>query len=294
MTALGIDIGSRYIKAALLERGEWVRFYKAENGFDSLEKCRRILEEMPADRVMATGYGRHLLEVHGNVPTVTEIKAFARGARLLFPACRTILDIGGQDTKVIALNEKGSVCKFEMNDRCAAGTGKFLEIMAKGLGYSVEEFGASALDARREIQLSSMCTVFAESEVISLNARGVAREDIAMAIHRAISTRVAAMAGRIPLHGEVIFAGGCAYNPCLKVLLGKALKMELRVPPAPEMAGAMGAALIAEEEASRQKCLGFQHACNQNEGENPYEDRLPRTELPAAGSRDQKSTGTIG
>ncbi len=109
MRTLGIDVGSRFIKAALREGDEWVRFQKMENGIDSLEKSRRILEEMPAERVIATGYGRGLLEVHGDIPTVTEIKAFARGVRACFPRSRTIIDIGGQDTKVIALNENGSV-----------------------------------------------------------------------------------------------------------------------------------------------------------------------------------------
>ncbi len=260
MRALGIDIGSRFIKAALLEGSDWVRFHKTENGIDSLEKSRRILEEMPAERVIATGYGRGLLEVHGDIPTVTEIKAFARGARACFPGSRTIIDIGGQDTKVIALDEKGSVRKFEMNDRCAAGTGRFLEIMAGNLGYGLEEFGAAALSARREIQLSSMCAVFAESEVVSLNARGVPREEVAMAIHRAIVNRVAAMAGRIPLQDDVIFAGGCAYNPCLKALLERALKRNIRVAQAPEMAGAIGAALIAAGGASRRESAGVQPA----------------------------------
>ena len=171
------------------------------------------------------------------------------GQEPVFPSCRTIIDIGGQDTKVIALNEKGNVWKFEMNDRCAAGTGKFLEIMARSLGFSLEEFGAEALTARQEIQLSSMCTVFAESEVVSLSAKGVAREEIAMAIHRAIINRVAAMAKRFPLQDEVIFAGGCAYNPCLKGLLEKTLERMIHVAPVPEMTGALGAALWAEEDS---------------------------------------------
>jgi len=248
MKALGIDIGSRYIKGALVENGKGINYQKAETGFNPLERCTEILKEMPADRVIATGYGRHLLEVHGNIRTITEIKAFAKGSRSFFPGCHTIIDIGGQDTKVIALNEKGSVWKFEMNDRCAAGTGKFLEIMAKNLGYSLEEFGIAALTANQEIQLSSMCTVFAESEVVSLTAKGVAREEIAMAIHRAIITRVASMAKRFPLQDEIVFAGGCAYNPCLKGLLEQSLKKPVQVASLPEMTGALGAALFAEEE----------------------------------------------
>ena len=248
MKALGIDIGSRFIKGALVEKGKWVDFKRSETSFDPLEKCNEMLKEMPADRVIATGYGRHLLEVHGDVKTITEIKAFARGARVFFSNCQTIIDIGGQDTKVIALNDQGNVSKFEMNDRCAAGTGKFLEIMAKNLGYSLEEFGSKALTAHQEIQLSSMCTVFAESEVVSLTAKGVAREEIAMAIHRAIINRVASMAKRFPLRDEVVFAGGCAHNPCLKTLLEQNLKRNIYVASIPEMTGAIGAALFAEQD----------------------------------------------
>jgi predicted CoA-substrate-specific enzyme activase len=247
MKALGIDIGSRYIKGALVEKGEWIDFKRSETTFNPLEKCNEMLKEMPADRVIATGYGRHLLEVHGDVRTITEIKAFAKGARAFFPNCRTIIDIGGQDTKVIALNEQGNVWKFEMNDRCAAGTGKFLEIMAKNLDYSLEEFGSKALTARQEIQLSSMCTVFAESEVVSLTAKGVEREEIAMAIHRAVINRLASMAKRFSLREEVVFAGGCAHNPCLKKLLEQSLKRNIRVGSVPEMTGALGAALFAEQ-----------------------------------------------
>jgi len=248
MKALGIDIGSRYIKGALVEKGKWVDFKRVETSFNLLQRCNEMLRELPADRVIATGYGRHLLEVHGDIKTITEIKAFARGARAFFSNCRTILDIGGQDTKVIALNEHGNVWKFEMNDRCAAGTGKFLEIMAKNLGYSLEEFGSRALTGRQEIQLSSMCTVFAESEVVSLTAKGVAREEIALAIHRAIINRVTSMAKRFPLQEEVIFAGGCAHNPCLKTLLEQSLRRIIRVGSIPEMTGALGAALLAEED----------------------------------------------
>jgi (R)-2-hydroxyacyl-CoA dehydratese activating ATPase len=246
MRSLGIDIGSRHIKAALIDGGECIAFRQTATSFNPLEKCKTILSEMPAERVIATGYGRHLLEVHGDIKTITEIKAFARGARVYFPRCRTIIDIGGQDTKIIALNEEGNIWKFEMNDRCAAGTGKFLEIMAKNLGYPLEDFGSKALTARQDIQLSSMCTVFAESEVISLTARGIEREEIAMAIHKAIINRVSAMAKRFPLENEVVFAGGCAYNPCLKELLQRSLQKEIHVALAPEMTGALGAALFAD------------------------------------------------
>ena len=250
MKALGIDIGSRYIKAALVADGRLISFDRRETGCEPLESCRQILGEMGADRVMATGYGRHLLEVHGDIPTVTEIKAFARGARELFPACRTVIDIGGQDTKVIILDEAGRVKKFEMNDRCAAGTGKFLEVMARTLGYDLATFGAVAPEEGEEIQISSMCTVFAESEVVSLIARGVSRSRIATSIHRAVAARVAGMVKRFPAEEEIVFAGGCAHSPLLRGMLEKSLGKRLFVPRVPEITGALGAALCAEQDVA--------------------------------------------
>lgn len=247
MRALGIDIGSRFIKAALLENRELAAFKTVETSFDPLERCKKILDEMSADNVIATGYGRHLLEVHADIRTITEIKAFARGARMMFPSCRTIIDIGGQDTKVISLGEAGRVKKFEMNDRCAAGTGKFVEIMAKALGYGMGEFGAISPEGRAEIQINSMCTVFAESEVISLITKGADREDIAFALHRSVANRVASMARRSAVEDEVIFAGGCARNALIRKLLEKGLERKIRVAQNPEITGALGAALYAQE-----------------------------------------------
>lgn len=249
MRALGIDIGSRFIKLALVEKGCLISYKKAETSFNPLDGCYDLLRNMQADRIIATGYGRHLLEVHSDTKTITEIKAFARGARALFPNCRTIIDIGGQDTKVISLDERGNVRKFEMNDRCAAGTGKFLEIMANALGYPIEEFGSENFNNYyKEIQISSMCTVFAESEVISLISKGVSRQDITMAIHRAIANRVVAMLKRIPVEDDVVFAGGCANNGCLKEMLELSISKTIKVASIPEITGALGAALYAEQE----------------------------------------------
>jgi predicted CoA-substrate-specific enzyme activase len=198
-------------------------------------------------RVIATGYGRHLFEVYEEARTITEIKAFAKGSRALFPECRTVIDIGGQDTKVISLDEKGCVRKFEMNDKCAAGTGKFLEVMAKTLGYSIEDFGKRRVHKNREIKINSMCTVFAESEVISLIAKGEDREAISVALHMLTANRVLSMLQRIPVIEDVVFAGGCAGNQCLRELLGHILEKQVHVAEAPELTGALGAALYAIE-----------------------------------------------
>jgi len=147
MRLAGIDIGSRTIELVVVQGGEIVETRQADSGFDPMARAMEMLQGVNHDHIMATGYGRHLFELSFDAPTVTEIKAYAVGAKALFPGVRTILDIGGQDSKAISLNGSGKVIKFEMNDRCAAGTGKFLEIMAHILGYSPDQFGVGALGA---------------------------------------------------------------------------------------------------------------------------------------------------
>jgi predicted CoA-substrate-specific enzyme activase len=241
----GIDIGSRTIKLVIVEDGEIITSSIADTTHDPLEQCERLMAQTSFDRILATGYGRHFFETHFDVPTVTEIKAFARGAKEIFPGCRTILDIGGQDTKAIALDEKGRVFKFEMNDRCAAGTGMFLEVIAKTLGYELEEFGTEALKGEGNIQINSMCTVFAQSEVTSLLAKRQKRENIAYGIHAAILNRTLSLLKRVSTTPDIVFAGGVARNPCLKYLLDEALVLEIKVPKDPQIVGAYGAAMIA-------------------------------------------------
>jgi len=145
------------------------------------------------------------------------------------------------------VNADGRVTKFEMNDRCAAGTGKFLEIMAKTLGYTLDEFGMKALEATMDIQISNMCTVFAESEVTSLLAKGEDRQDIALGLHRSVARRAAAMLRRVSQEEPVIFAGGVAKNSCMHQLLEHRLGKNIHVPEDPQMVGAYGAALLAQK-----------------------------------------------
>ena len=242
----GIDIGSRSVELVVLEGGFVASAMMTASGFDPLASAEALLEDVAYDRLIATGYGRHLLEVARDIETVTEIKAYAEGARRMHPHCRTVLDIGGQDVKAISIGENGRVQKFEMNDRCAAGSGKFLEIMAHTLGYSMEEFGAAALAATEELTLNSMCTVFAESEVTSLLHKGAAREDIALAVHHSIVKRAVGMLGRVSVTEPLLFAGGGALNPCTRKVLEKTLGIAVHVPDQPQMLGALGAALIAQ------------------------------------------------
>ena len=247
MQFAGIDIGSRTIKLVVVENGQMIHSAITDTTHDPLEQCKRLIDQVSFDNILATGYGRHFFETHFDAPTVTEIKAFARGAKALFPGCRTILDIGGQDTKAIALDERGNVSKFEMNDRCAAGTGMFLEVIAKTLGYDLDEFGKEALKAEGNIQINSMCTVFAQSEVTSLLARRQKREDIARGIHMAILNRTLSLLKRVSTTPDIVFAGGVAKNPCLRLLLIDTLGYEVKVPQNPQMVGAYGAAIIARE-----------------------------------------------
>jgi predicted CoA-substrate-specific enzyme activase len=245
MRSAGIDIGSRTIEVVVMEDGRVVETKQSDSGFDPLKEALKLLDGAQHDRIMATGYGRHLLEVALDAPTVTEIKAYAVGTLFLVPDARTILDIGGQDSKAISLSESGRVVKFEMNDRCAAGTGKFLEVMARALGFTIEEFGKQALKARKDIQISSMCTVFAESEVTSLLAKGEDRLDIALGLHRSVVRRASGMLKRVSEQGPMVFAGGVARNHCMHRLLEETLQTEVAVPENPQMVGALGAALIA-------------------------------------------------
>lgn len=241
----GIDIGSRTVKLALLANGEIERTAVRDATHDPMAVCRELLDGVAVDRTVATGYGRHLFASHADAEVITEIKAVALGARRLHPACRAILDVGGQDTKVVALDEHGGVRKFEMNDRCAAGTGRFLEVMAVALGYTMAEFVSAAAAAGGARKLNSMCTVFAESEVISEVARGTDRDELALGIHRAIAERSSAMLRRMPLADDVLFCGGAAKNDCLRDLVAVAVGRPLHRTSDPQVVAAVGCALHA-------------------------------------------------
>jgi predicted CoA-substrate-specific enzyme activase len=243
---IGIDVGSRSIELVLLESGQVVHQAKLPTTFDPLAQCHRLLDDLPPARIVATGYGRKLLVEHlkhHRATAITEIQAYALGAHHLDPGVRTVLDIGGQDTKAISLADTGKVVKFEMNDRCAAGTGKFLEFMATALQVPLEDFGGFALSADKRIQINSMCTVFAESEATSLMARGEKPANIALGLHLAIVQRTLAMLRRVGVVERVLFAGGVAHNPCVRHLLEESLGMPVMVPEQPDLVGALGAAL---------------------------------------------------
>ncbi|MFW8600644.1 acyl-CoA dehydratase activase [Desulfobacterota bacterium M19] len=242
---VGIDLGSRTIKLAVVRGGEIVDEQLVESGFDPCTQARGMLEKYGAEKIVATGYGRHLAREHFAHEVITEIKAHALGARYFFPLCRTVIDIGGQDSKVIGLDKDGRVSNFQMNDKCAAGTGRFLEIMAASLGFRLNDFGAAALKSKTEVTINSMCTVFAESEVISMKNRGIPAVDIAGAVHHSVVNRLAAMLERLGYEEEIVFSGGVARNPCIGHMLRERLGGRARIisPAAPDLMGAVGAAL---------------------------------------------------
>lgn len=247
MRAAGIDIGSRSIELVVLENGRITETRYADTTFDPATAAGNLIKDACFDTIVATGYGRNLFEIEFEGETVTEIKAHARGVRHVFAEAEAILDIGGQDSKVIRIGESGKIIKFEMNDRCAAGTGKFLEIMARNLGFDVDEFGDAALLQEEELAVNSMCTVFAESEVTSLLARGEDRLKIVRGLHSSVARRAISMLNRVSASGPVVFTGGVANNPGVVRILEDLSGRPILVPENPHMTGALGAALIAAD-----------------------------------------------
>jgi predicted CoA-substrate-specific enzyme activase len=250
MISAGIDIGSRTVKLVVVENGEIILARKDLNSYNPLEVCKKIIDGIQYDTITATGYGRNLFRNHFDCRVISEIKAFAVGAGKVCPDCRTILDIGGQDTKAISLNETGHIDRFEMNDKCAAGTGKFLEIMATALGFGMEEFITAGSSTRNAVKINSMCTVFAESEVISMLAQGHDRAEIARGIHETICRRSAAMLKRVYVGGRIAFFGGVAMNSCVSDILSQEIGSDLFVPEDPQIVGALGCAYITTTKES--------------------------------------------
>lgn len=242
MHKAGIDIGSRTIKLAIIKNSVLSDFWVTDTGIDPVSKIKKLLKGHKFDEIAATGYGRYLAQTHVGCKVITEIKAHALGADFIFPGCRTVIDIGGQDSKIISC-EDGTVKSFEMNDRCAAGTGRFLEVMSTNLGYTIEEFSQQALEAKESVKINSMCTVFAESEVVSLISEGKNAKNIALGVHQSILNRIISMMGRTGAEPPVVFTGGVAKNRCMTALLEKNLGIKLLVPEEPQITGAVGAAL---------------------------------------------------
>ncbi len=252
----GIDAGSRAIKVVLIgdNGSEIIAKGQADQGVEQDRLACRLFEQVLAESgvhrpevrcVVATGYGRDAISIANT--TITEITCHAVGVRHLVPAAQTIIDIGGQDSKLVRLDRNGRVRDFAMNDRCAAGTGRFLEVVADRLGLSLGDLGPMAAQSSSPAAISSMCVVFAETEIIGLLAGGRAREDIVAGVQTAIASRIVAMAGR-NVEAPIIFTGGVARVSGMEAALQAALGQPVVIAPEPQMTGALGAALLARRQ----------------------------------------------
>ncbi|MBC7223118.1 MAG: 2-hydroxyglutaryl-CoA dehydratase [Anaerolineae bacterium] len=261
---LGVDIGALTVKVALVDaEGRLVYRAVRPGGYQAHQVARDLVREglreagwtpQGVQAAVVTGYGRVLCDLSDLVARSeqrSEISCHALGVHHLLPQARTVIDIGGQDSKVIRVNGKGQVLDFAMNDRCAAGTGRFLEVMAQALGVPLEELGPLALQARDRVAISSTCTVFAESEVVSHLARGADRAAVAAGLHEAIALRIKGLAARVGVEPEVVLTGGVAQNPAVVEWLGRVLGRAVAVPPEPQVTGALGAALYARSRAAQ-------------------------------------------
>ena len=253
MLTVGIDVGSITAKAAVVRDGALISDKLILTGFNARHAGEQVfdtiiddlgIEASSIDKIISTGYGRNSVAIADRA--VTEITCHAMGAHHLNPAVRSVIDIGGQDSKAIALDETGSVKDFAMNDKCAAGTGRFLEVMAKALEVELDHFGQFSINADQPAKISSLCTVFAESEVISLISKGEKRENIIAGIHESIAARVAAMASRTGLKAPIMMTGGVAKNIGVVKALEKKLGQPIEVSPLSQLTGAIGAALLAQ------------------------------------------------
>lgn len=244
----GVDVGSTYTKIAALDSGGVLQETAViPTLIDQDEVVKKHLRGKSVKMLVATGYGRHLIAEATGCPVISEIRAHALGAFHAFEDASAVIDLGGQDSKVIRLGNNGHFTDFRMNDKCAAGTGKFLEMAAQRLGRSLEEFGGFCYDAPRHVSINAMCAVFAESELIGLIAKRESAAAIGFGVHASIASRLAGMARRFAVEDRVVFTGGGALNPLLKRLLEEELRMDISVPDHPQLMGAIGAAYAGLE-----------------------------------------------
>ncbi|MDP2173365.1 MAG: acyl-CoA dehydratase activase [Candidatus Cloacimonadaceae bacterium] len=254
MITLGIDIGSRNSKIVLFDsiKSEIIHFGYASTDISPIVSVRRLLDasfaatNLSIENITArcsTGYGRKLYKEADRV--LSEISCHAAGVSHYFPRCKTIIDIGGQDSKIITLDSDGKVVDFAMNDKCAAGTGRFMEMTAIRLECSLDDLSLIAAKSTTGLKLNSTCVVFAESEIIGMMADNVSAMDIARAVHISVARRVLAQISALDYHPPVVFTGGVAQNADLRYCLELLLEQKILCPPEPVITGALGAAILA-------------------------------------------------
>jgi len=276
MLTMGIDIGSRSAQCVILEDGQLLTYGNIETGPESAKTAYAAVDaavhrrcelwggnrmQMPdvktdhlriedMDSIVSTGYGRAVVPfAHG---AVTEISCHARGAHWLVPGVSAILDMGGQDCKAIRVNERGGVTDFIINEKCAAGTGRFLEIIADALNIPLSEIGRLSLESTKDISFSAVCTVFVKSEAVALRKQGASKPDILAGLHEAITRRVVTLLKRVGIKEKFVITGGIGKNVGVVMKLGEKLDgIKIIVPEEPQIAGALGAALFAFDRAKK-------------------------------------------
>lgn len=250
---IGLDVGSTTTKAALVDiKRNMLAFHIVPTGASGTEAALRCLRELGRESgqdiagvpTISTGYGRSLIDF---AESVTEITCHSIGVHHLNPEIRLVVDVGGQDSKVIRIGENGRPTDFELNDKCSAGTGRFLEVMARVLDVSIDQLGPLALQSNSPCTISSTCTVFAESEVVGRIGAGESPKDIAAGIHAAMAAKVATLSRRVGVATPICITGGVALNPAFRHHLSKHLGAELWMPKNPQLTGALGAALLSLE-----------------------------------------------
>ncbi|MHA1913157.1 MAG: acyl-CoA dehydratase activase [Promethearchaeota archaeon] len=256
MIVAGCDVGSLTGKAVILNDGEILSFSivpttpkpakTAQNAMDeALKKGNLTLDDI--EYIVGTGYGRVKIPFANS--ELSELSCHGKGAHSFIPSIRTIIDVGGQDCKVIKVDKNGKILDFAMNDKCAAGTGRFLEVMARTLELYLEELGPISLESKNQAKITAQCSVFAETEVVSLMADGVEVSDIVAGIHDAIASRIMSLVYRVGLEEDLTITGGVAKNVGVVAYLEKRLGVQsIKLPIDPQLIGAMGAALTAKEE----------------------------------------------
>lgn len=259
----GVDIGSTMTKVVLTDKASnLLSFIKGPTGAEHRQLANEVMRQALGEAglrignisyIVATGYGRL------NVPfadcQITELSCHARGVSSLFPRARTAIDIGGQDAKCMKI-DNGRLANFVMNDKCAAGTGRFLEVTASALGIRLEDMGDISLKAARKIPISNLCTIFAQQEVVALLSRGEKLENILAALHDALANRVAALARRLGIEPDLVLTGGVAKNIGMVKAMKESLGCEIFVPEEPLLTGALGAAILAKETYMRAAAVG--------------------------------------
>lgn len=258
MYTMGIDIGSASSKVVILKDGksieaaETIQIGTGSSGPKraielALEEAKLSLSDM--SEIIATGYGRFSLDITDK--QISEISCQAKGIHFLVPEARVIIDIGGQDVKAIKIDDKGHVKQFFMNDKCAAGTGRFLDVMSRVLEVPLDEMGEYDERATEPAPVSSTCTVFAESEVISQLAKGIAKENIIAGVHESVASKACGLAYRGGIEGVVVMCGGVALNSGVVGAISRELGQDIVVAPNPQITAALGAAIFAYEKQSK-------------------------------------------